>query len=114
MIYSSNIASVDADTANPLGFAITFGTDYNRVPTPVNSGDARTPGLINEVGAIQRGDAPLGPEEKLLFTIIMTANAVGTANFIADPADISPLHDTLLFQPPTAVPIDEIATALTR
>lgn len=107
VIYSSNIASVDADTANPLGFAITFGPDYNRTP-PVNSGDARTPGLINEVGAIQTGDSPLGPEEKLLFTVIMTASAVGTANFIADPADISPLHDTLLFQPPTAVPIDEI------
>ena len=107
VIYSSKVASVDADTTNPRGFAIAFGPDYNRNP-PVNSGDARTPGLINEVGAIQTGDVPLGPEEKLMFTVTLTATAVGTANFIADPADISPLHDTLLFQPPTAVPFDEI------
>ncbi len=107
VIYSAGVASVDADTTNPLGFAITFGPDYRRNP-PVNSGDARTPGLLNEVGAIQTGDAPLGPEEKLLFTITLTASAVGTANFIGDPADILPLHDTLLFQPPTAVPFDQI------
>lgn len=107
VIYSSKVASVDADTANPLGFAITFGPDYSRSPA-VNSGDSRTPGLLNEVGAIQTGDTPLGPEEKLLFTVTLTANAVGTASFVGDPADISPLHDTLLFQPPTAVPFDEI------
>ena len=107
VIYSSNIASVDPNSANALGFAVTFGPDYSRVP-PVNSGDVRTPGLINELGAIQTGDAPLGPEEKLLFTITLTANAVGVANFVGDPADISPLHDTLLFQPPTPVTIDQI------
>ncbi len=107
VLYSANTATVDVDPANPLGFAIAFGPDYNRTP-PVNSGDARTPGLLNEVGAIQTGDVPLGPDEKLLFTVTMTAKAVGTASFIGDPADISPLHDTLLFQPPTAVPFDEI------
>ncbi len=108
VIYNSRVATVDTDTNNPLGFAVQFGPDYSRLPLPVNSGDVRTPGLINEIGAIQAGDAPLGPAEKLLFTITLTATAVGTASFIGDPADISPLHDTLLFQPPSAVPFDEI------
>ncbi len=107
VIYNANLASVDADTSNALGFAVTFGPDYSRVP-PVRSGDARTPGLLNELGAVQAGDVPLGPEEKLLFTVTLTAKAVGNLSFIGDPADISPLHDTLLFQPPTPVNFDRI------
>ncbi|GIW99774.1 MAG: hypothetical protein KatS3mg111_3107 [Pirellulaceae bacterium] len=81
-----------------------FGPNYQRV----RSGDIRTPGIINEIGALQTTDTPLGNGELLLFTITMTANAPGTANFVADPADITPLHDTLLFEPPTAVGFDKV------
>ncbi|MCC6511851.1 MAG: cadherin-like domain-containing protein [Pirellulaceae bacterium] len=104
IIYNSAIASVDPDTNNPLGFSIEFGPDYRRVQT----GDVRVPGLINEVGSIQTGGTPLGDAERLLFTITLTANRVGTVSFIGDPADVLPLHDTLLFQPPTPVTADRI------
>lgn len=109
VLYTATTVSPDVDSSNPLGFNIVFGPNYRRVP-PVNSGDIRTSGLINEVGAIQSDNngQPLGPQEELLFTITFTANGIGAANFIGDPADILPLHDTLLFQPPTAVVPDRI------
>ena len=38
----------------------------------------------------------------------LTANSTGTANFISDPADILPLHDTLTYEPPAPVSFDQI------
>lgn len=109
VIYAASLVSPVASSTNPLGFDITFGPNYSRVP-PVNSGDIRVPGLINEVGALQsdNGGNPVGTADELLFTIVFTANRIGTATFIGDPADIKPLHDTLLFEPPTAVIADRI------
>ena len=109
ILYSSGLVSPIADSTEPLGFEITFGPDYQRgAEGDLQSGDINTPGLINEVGAIQRGDAPLGGSELLFFTILFTANSPGTASFIGDPADILPFHDTLLFDPPAPVPVDRI------
>ncbi len=106
VLYSSTLVSpIPSQTNDPnLGFQVEFGPNYQEV----FSGDIRTPGLINEIGAVQSGQTPLGLEEQLLFVITMTANSVGTANFIGDPADISPLHDTLTFEPPAAVDFGQI------
>ncbi len=108
ILYQANLVSPIAN-ASPLGFNITYdfpGTDLDY--TRVQSGDINTPGIINEVGAVQTGDAPYGTPRFQMFTIQMIANAVGTATFIGDPADVLPLHDSLLFQPPEPVAIDRI------
>jgi hypothetical protein len=109
ILYSSGLVSPVANDAAPLGFQISFDPAYQRgAPGELQSGDIRVPGLINEVGALQAGDAPLGTNELPFFTITFTANSAGTASFIGDPADIVPFHDTLLFEPPTAVPANHI------
>ncbi len=106
VLYSSNLVSPVASTTNPLGFQVQFGPNYSRI----QSGDIRTPGIINEIGAVQidNNNQPLGTGEQLLFVVTFTANAIGDANFNADPADIKPLHDTLTFEPVAAVPFDRI------
>ena len=110
VIYSSTLASPVTSTTNPLGFQVTFGPSYQRVL----EGDVLTRGLINEIGAVATTDsaADYGTTKHLLFTITMTANALGTATFVGDPADISPLHDTLTFQPVTPVPYSKVGYGL--
>ncbi|MFK7737245.1 MAG: Ig-like domain-containing protein, partial [Pirellulaceae bacterium] len=108
VLYNSTLVSpVLSNTNDPdLGFQVQFGPNYQRV----REGDVRTAGVINEIGAVQveNGNQPLGSAEQLLFVVTLTANSTGVANFIADPADIAPLHDTLTFEPPAAVPFDQI------
>lgn len=111
VIYSSTLASPVRSTTNPLGFEITFGPKYQRVL----EGDILTPGLFNELGAVAttNDDADYGNDNHLLFTITMTANALGTVTFVGDPADVSPRHDTLMFVPVSPVPISQIGYGLT-
>ncbi|QDV23930.1 Ig-like domain-containing protein [Aureliella helgolandensis] len=106
ILYSSTLVSVvDSSTNDPdLGFQVQFGSNYQRV----REGDIRTTGLINELGAVSTGDIPLGTGRELLFTVTMTANATGTASFVADPADIKPLHDTLTYNPVEALDVGQI------
>ncbi|MFO1065190.1 MAG: Ig-like domain-containing protein [Pirellulales bacterium] len=106
VIYPASLVSTIADTNNPLGFNVAFGPNYTRV----QSGDARTKGLINEIGAVQidNNGQSLGSSKFLLFTVTLTATKAGLATFVSDPADISPLHDTLTYEPPAAVAIDKI------
>ncbi|HUG68333.1 MAG TPA: Ig-like domain-containing protein [Pirellulaceae bacterium] len=89
-----------------------------------------TPGLIDEAGAFQTNQVPLGrvcqieipnatcsPEDNefIVLTIPMRATAQGVADFIGDPADFRtngplspPSHDVLLFHPPAAVLLEQI------
>lgn len=110
IIYSSTLASPVRSTTNPLGFEITFGPKYQRVL----EGDTLTPGLFNELGAVatSNNDADYGNVEHLMFTITMTANALGTVTFVGDPADVSPRHDTLVFDPVSPVPFGKIGYGL--
>ncbi|MCC7336922.1 MAG: tandem-95 repeat protein [Pirellulaceae bacterium] len=110
VIYSSALTSPVSSTTNPLGFQVTFGPNYQRVL----EGDVLTRGLFNEIGAVATSDTPTnyGTTEQLLFTITLTANALGNATFVGDPADISPLHDTLTFQPVTPVPFGQVRFGL--
>ncbi len=103
---SSLVSTISApvSSTNPLGFQATFGPNYQRVV----DGDNATRGLINEIGAVQTGDLPLGNGEQLLYTITFTANSAGTVSFVGDPADISPLHDSLTFDPVVPVGFDRI------
>jgi hypothetical protein len=51
-------------------------------------------------------------DEKLQFVVTMVANPLALANsvaeFIGDPADISPFRDTLMFDPTSPVPVSQI------
>ncbi len=107
VLYNSSLVSPKAKSvtaADPLGFEVVFGTNYKQVI----SGDITNRGIINEIGAVQNGNLPLGADEQLLFIVTLDARAVGTATFIGDPADIKPLHDTLTFDPAAVVGIDFI------
>lgn len=71
--------------------------------------DPRVPGILDEIGAFQGNGPnnndgnPYGPSERLLFSAVFTASALGTARFKSDPADILPLHETALNLPPNSV-----------
>jgi VCBS repeat-containing protein len=87
---------------------ISYGDDY---PND-HSGNTDTAGVINEVGAFDGFD-PLGTAERLLFSIPMTSTAPGAVTFDADPADVLPRHDVLVFGIPEGetsptVPSDKI------
>lgn len=114
LIYNSVPSGVTVNTAtvsnvNPLGFQATFNTqgasEYSRVP----NGDIRLTTLINELGSVQTGDAPLGNDVAYTqFIVTLTANKVGLARFVGDPADVSPFHDSLMFEPPEPVTFNRI------
>jgi hypothetical protein len=103
LLYPFNLVSVSS--------VIDFSDDYGNA----QSGDTNTPGVVNEVGALQSGADPLGANEILLFEITAVATGVGTARFVGDPADevsenpgVPPDHDTVLFEPPNTVPIRQL------
>lgn len=116
ILFNRNLVSaVSSSTNDPnLGFQVSFGPLYNRV----REGDIRTAGVLNEIGAVATYDSPeaivgtnpLGYLDRRLplFTVTMTANRVGTAEFFSDPVDISPLHDSLTFDPAAVVTPDKI------
>lgn len=76
--------------------------------------DPRVPGLLDEIGAFQGNGPnnndgnPYGPSERLLFSAVFTASALGTARFKSDPADVLPLHETALNAPPNSVGFAQI------
>lgn len=88
-------------------FASLLGIDYNTVEyNNGKKGDGQVPGLVDEIGAFQTSTSALGSSEVRLFTLNMRATNAGTFNYTADPRDITPLNDVLLFSPPTAVGLD--------
>jgi hypothetical protein len=98
VLYSKGLVSVNTSTSTTdPGFQVVYDPAYNNG----KSGDIRIPGLINEIGSVQSSSNPTGLGEKLQFTITLTARNVGTANFIGDPADIKPFHDSFVFDPTT-------------
>jgi hypothetical protein len=72
--------------------------------------------LINEIGSFQSSSNPFPVEEqlaeKLQFVVTMVARPTASLNsiaeFIGNPADISPFHDTLMFDPTSPVPVSQI------
>lgn len=95
LLYDSAIVSTIGDINAPFGFRMNFGPEY----TNGQSANNQLPNIIDELGAFQESFAPLGPSEFLLATITFRADRAGVANFVGDPANITPLHDVLLFEP---------------
>ncbi|HUP78430.1 MAG TPA: Ig-like domain-containing protein, partial [Pirellula sp.] len=105
ILYSSRLVSVNASTSpTDPGFQVTYDPRYSNA----KAGDIRIPGLINEIGSIQTSSSPTGLGEKLQFVVTLTARNTGTANFIGDPADIRPFHDSLVFDPTTPLTPSQI------
>src|SRR5262249_29831 len=92
VLWDSNKALV---TASDLTNALTFGADYQGSKT----GNASTPGLIDEGGAFA-GFTELGGGAKELFSVPMRATAAGTLIFSADPADDLVNHPTDVYDDP--------------
>jgi hypothetical protein len=108
ILYDRNLVDVQTSPSG-LGFQIDFAAGPNGYSNG-KSGDIRIPGLINEVGSFQDSASPLGNSELLQFSIRMKANTPGTAKFLADPADISPFHDALLYSDPrNKIPYSQIS-----
>ncbi|WP_182865003.1 Ig-like domain-containing protein [Rhodopirellula sp. JC639] len=98
LLYTDELVStLDTIDTDSFGFDITFGENFQGGGFKL--GDATTPGLINDVGAVQPipGDGNLiqhtDPVE--LFTLTMSGVSPGVALFAADPAD-SPVAETIL------------------
>jgi hypothetical protein len=132
LLYDRHRVSVVEDSNHRLGFDVEFGSLYGNGQT----GDAMVPGIIDEAGAFQTGELPLGSGEQLLFQAAFVANTVigipdqfsvmedsqgvaldvlandlgnqGETVFRADPADASPVSDVLPFNPPEALSPAEI------
>jgi hypothetical protein len=95
LLYNSALVSTIGDINTPFGFRMEFGPQYTNGQSASNA----LPNIIDELGAFQQSFSPLGPSEFLLASITLRANAAGVAEFTGDPANITPLHDVLLFEP---------------
>ena len=94
----------DADFVDvkPSADPIEYGDDY----TVFHQGVVGVPGIVNELGAVQEGFAPLGNGAIELASMIFIAKAEGTATIQLDPADVSPDHDSLVHEPSTNQIVD--------
>lgn len=105
LLYESGLVSL----SGPVDFN---GVQGSSSQGPWNAGqnaDTNTLGIINETGAFQGSSQVFTSDEIEVFRVRMRANAVGQADFAADPADVTPLRDILVFQPPSAVPLSQIS-----
>jgi len=111
LLFDRRYVATIPSTSNPFGFDIVFNNDaYDTL----QSADATVPGLIDEVGAFQRGIDPLGSSAITVFTVGLRAlqpTAPGEpVMFYGDPADApQQLHDILLYNPPGQVTVDRVS-----
>lgn len=115
LLYTQELVSVVSDQSNPLGFDVDFGSLFYGGISGVQSGDANTPGLINEIGSqrlsLQTPTTNEGPIE--LFTMRFQAVAPGIAVFGADPAD-DPINETTVYNRNTAMAIRELRLGISE
>lgn len=99
LLYTDELVSTnDTDSSDSFGFDITFGPNFQGGGFKL--GDATTPGLIDDVGAVQPipsdGNLIQHSDPAELFTITMTAVSPGVALFAADPADAAVAESILV------------------
>ena len=96
VLYTDELVStLDTDNNPDFPFDISFGPLFSGINV-LQRGNAQMPGLIDEVGGVQRIDNQqehAGPVE--LFTLRMRAVSPGVAVFQADPAD-EPISETVV------------------
>ena len=107
VLYSAGlVAPAAATAASPLDFEASFSAPY----VTGFEGTAAVPGIIDEFGAYVGSVSSMNhPDKLLLGTMTFTATNPGLAEFIGDPADMSPQTDVVFFNTDRrAVPISEI------
>ena len=107
VLYDRELVLPVLDSENPVGVDITYSSNYGNALND-QEGDSDTPGLLNEVGSFTDSFSPLGNDLLEVFRVSFSANAIGTADFRADPADASPLRDILFHDPPVDAELAEI------
>jgi len=109
LLYTDELVAVVPDQNNPFGFDIRFGSQFQS-GIGLQSGDANTPGLINEVGS-QRPlttNPPTDNDDPLeLFSVRFRASSPGIAVFAANPAD-DPVNETTVYSRNTALATREL------
>ncbi len=114
LLYTDELVAVIPNINNQLGFDIQFGSQFQS-GFGLQSGDANTPGLLNEVGS-QRplGVQPSASEGRLeLFTVRFQAISPGIAVFAANPAD-NPISETTVFNRMTALAVRELRLGISE
>lgn len=108
MLYTDELVATLNTGINPdFPFDITFGPLFSDV-NALQRGSSQIPGLIDEVGGVQRIDnlqEHFGPTE--LFTIHMQAVSPGVALFVGDPADAN-VSETTTLGSDTALAVNQL------
>jgi len=99
----------DGDLVSAEG-PVTFGSDYpaGRVPAGGVIIDGAA-GELDEFGGFAGFTNEIGSEERLLYSLPMTATQEGIVNFTSNPADNLPLHEVLLLDIEQEIPEDRIS-----
>lgn len=115
LLYTDELVSVLPDSGNPLGFAVQFGSLFQSGITGLQSGDASTPGLIDEIGSQRVSLTGSGtPEGRIeLFTVRFQAVSPGVATFAANPADES-INDTTVYNRMTELAVNELRLGISE
>jgi hypothetical protein len=79
---------------------------YSSFYTIFHQGVVGVPGVVNELGAVQAGFTPLGNGVIELAHMTFIAKAAGIATIQLDPADVSPIHDSLVHEPDSNQVVD--------
>jgi large repetitive protein len=113
VLYDRDLVSTVRSSGNRFGYDITFGDFY----TNGRKSNADLPGVLDETGAFQAFVNPdtgdvitggLGPDVFEFFRVTFVADAVGTVDFLGNPAN-DPVNNVLYFDPDDSlVPIDDI------
>ncbi|HBJ38374.1 MAG TPA: hypothetical protein DDZ51_27205 [Planctomycetaceae bacterium] len=115
LLYTDELVAVVPSASNPLGFAVEFGNRFQSGLTGVQTGDANTPGVLNEMGSTRRLDSMPGPGEGPLelFTVRFQAISPGIAVFASNPAD-RPVSETTVFNRMTELAVNELRLGISE
>jgi hypothetical protein len=108
LLYTDELVATTNTGINPdFQFDITFGELFSGINT-LQRGSSQTPGLIDEVGGVQRIDdlQPFSGQAEL-FTVRMQALSPGVAQFVGDPAD-NPISETITLGSDTALTVSQL------
>jgi hypothetical protein len=84
--------------------SIDYGPTYS-----VGVGGTFAAGEIDEIGGISNQITALGPAQRLLFSVpFMAGQQTGTLHFFTNPADLFPVHNTLIYGLASAIPAEQI------
>lgn len=113
LLYTDELVAVRPDATNPFGFDIQFGSRF-QTGSGLQSGNAATPGLLDEVGSQRSSVGGSQAEGSIeLFTVRFQAVSPGIAVFSSNPADL-PINETTVFGRQTALSVEELRLGISE